>query len=284
MSRSAALFPPRDVEHSDADHCNRLAEALFPLVLKQAKILAIGGSLLNRWNGAGLVNAPLQLRHFLPEALPPIRLALLGGAFDSRSIVEGIDEFSAHLDFIRRFALSILDGDPTASEKDVEFAAIKDLWRGLAVSAQLLLIQLTGLMRDRSREAVSHATSSTLELLKDVSEGRSPCTESNGDIKFEELLNRRRSPRLPIDMPVEIVTDMGRQTCRISDVSAGGVGLKGVSGLSTGENVTLMISSGRELHGVVAWCKGPNAGIRLTGERTAANPLIAWAASWQNDP
>jgi hypothetical protein len=82
-------------------------------------------------------------------------------------------------------------------------------------------------------------------------------------------------------MPIELETDGGRQSCRISDVSAGGVGLAGVSSLTPGESVRLVVGSARELKGVVAWFKKPNAGIRFSDETPAADPLIAWAASWQ---
>lgn len=284
MSRPAMTTSIRGIEVTNPDPKDQLALVLLPLVLTQSRTLAIGGSLLNAWDGVLPSYYADQLRCFLPEALPPVRIALLGSGLERHQIVSGVEDFSAHLDFARRLVLSSLEmGAAEYASRTEALGVLKDFWRGLAVAGQLLIVQLTSLSRRPQDVTQDFAVNTTLNLLNEVGAGRSPCLDEAGGINFEHLFNRRRAPRLHVDMAVDVVSESGRQACAISDVSASGVGLRSVSGLKHGEVVRLILSPGRELSGAVAWAVDDRAGIRLNGEEAATDPLIAWAASWHQD-
>ena len=261
-----------------------LSAALLPMLLEAGLSLAICGSILNAAGSRPESASLRKFAYFLPAPLPPVRLALLGSGFDLAPILSEIERFSSHLAIATRIARSELDEascQQTGFLKEIVY--VRDLWCGLAASAQLHILQLASLAGSDASGLAGGTLEKIQDLLSGVVNGGTPCLDSSGQIIAGDIGSRRRAPRFPVDMGVTVRHGADVQECRIRDVSSGGLGLDGIANIASGDSICIIVKGNRELDGTVAWVKGDQAGIRLGAELPVHDPLIAWAVSWQSE-
>jgi hypothetical protein len=61
----------------------------------------------------------------------------------------------------------------------------------------------------------------------------------------------------------------------VTDVSSGGVGLEHVTGLRSGDGVTLQFESGRRVSGTIAWSMDRRAGVKFLRDLQPNDPLLS---------
>lgn len=111
-------------------------------------------------------------------------------------------------------------------------------------------------------------------ILQSAERGGTPCLGENGEPLVPSLPQRRRAMRRPL-----------AQTCRVSvrgvvlqalakDISETGIGLLRTLYLRPDDIVSVQLASGRRFQGVVVWCRGEAAGVRLEQPLAASDPLL----------
>ena len=257
------------------------AAVLIRPLLHTAGLIAITASILNARASGRQAPAAGKLRYFLPGPQSPVLAGLatnIGATF--RPGLE-LQEFLAEVALASRYTESEI-GEIESSHAAAASVAggLAGIWRGLAASAQLHLLQLSAMLERGDRQAVDFALAQSMRLLTDARSGNSPCLDDSGAIVFGDIIGRWKSPRLTVDMQVEIRNGRILSQARVCDVSAGGVGLNEVQGLEPHEAVTIEFGGGRVMRGTVAWTRNGQAGIAFEKELEAANPLLDWAAAW----
>jgi len=112
-------------------------------------------------------------------------------------------------------------------------------------------------------------------MLADAARGGSPCLDPQGRICLPDLPQRRTSARRTLRQPC-IVTSNGKAArAFVGNVSSNGVGLERVPQLQPENLVLIEFLSGRRLSGVVTWCDGSSAGVQLSTELLANDPLLS---------
>jgi hypothetical protein len=92
---------------------------------------------------------------------------------------------------------------------------------------------------------------------------------------------RQRMPRVHVPCPVTLITNNGRQTVKLLDLSQGGAKIEGEQ-LREGEDVTLAVKGLEPHRGTVRWTQGDCAGIAFF-TAIPFDALAIWALDRQSE-
>jgi|GEM_PF-3233345 len=148
-------------------------------------------------------------------------------------------------------------------------------WRGLARVAIEAVDALDRDMRWRLTGLFLENTAVLTRLLRAAAEGRQPCLNARGDIFLPTLPQRRSSRRFALLQNCTVRTRGGPVAAFARDVSANGMGLEHVAGLTIRQPVEVELRSGRRLSGRVVWIERGRAGIEFHEPLAPSDPLIA---------
>lgn len=256
----------------------RIARSLMGEVQNASILIAVTTSAVN---ALGDVFRPRGLRHlsaYLPPApvvFPSVAARLVDARFESQTI-DILHAFFSQADL----AKNLLRSHMMAGGRDAELSPgtceeLVEAWRStcsLALAAILELDRVIDLCGDGERiERADYLE----KLLKESRDGGRPCLEADGRITMPGWASRRQHERRAASLGV-LIQSRGRTSKGIvTDVSTGGVGLDHISGLRSGDGVTLQFESGRRVSGTIAWCMDKRAGIKFLRDLTPNDPLLS---------
>lgn len=111
-------------------------------------------------------------------------------------------------------------------------------------------------------------------LLTAAKNGWRPCVDRGGNLYTPPLPQQRRWPRRALLQDCMITHKTSRVAAFARDISAGGMGLDRMPAVARGDLVTVELTCGRQLKGIVAWSSGQSAGLRLCAELRPTDPLL----------
>lgn len=95
-----------------------------------------------------------------------------------------------------------------------------------------------------------------------------------GEIELPRLRQRRSAPRAAVRHACALITPGGRIAAEIEDISRNGLGLRCRQPPREGQEVTVELTGGRRLTGVIARVSGQQAGLRLSTPLATNDPLF----------
>lgn len=112
-----------------------------------------------------------------------------------------------------------------------------------------------------------------IEMLWDVTLGRSPCVRVDGAVVIPGWIERRGHLRREVNAPATLSIGGQRQTVTVRDLSAGGLGLEGGDNVKPGDHVSISLGTGINLDGVAVWTRDGRVGVKLAtqAQRTIDN-------------
>lgn len=111
-------------------------------------------------------------------------------------------------------------------------------------------------------------------LLRDVAAGASPLIDRDGRIFLPELPQRRAPLRKQVNLPCVVECKGKEGKAIVTNISAGGVGVVGLQGLSP-RSVVVVEIAGRCFSGLAVWVSGTSAGIKFDQSLKDEDPLLA---------
>ncbi len=259
--------------HADAE-LTRTLRVLDREARNISRLIATTTSALNLW-AAQSDQFTDDIRAYLP-ADPDVYKGLAPQlprlTIDSRTI-DMLQSFYARLALAKNLILffparTSLPPDGFAAE----IVHVRDAWRGICAAAIDVLRELHTLIVTRER----HPSLPPHDALRALTAAR-----DGGDIAMiagrPSVLGwaeRRRTPRIPIELAA-IASFAGQHwTVAVTDVSSGGFGLANAASLPRGRTLRLRLDTGRNFEGRIAWIDGDRAGFMLDEDMTATDPLL----------
>ncbi len=111
-------------------------------------------------------------------------------------------------------------------------------------------------------------------LLNQAERGLSPCVEPDGCVIVPGWAERREHKRFKVDLRAEASIGLSLEPVHIFDISAGGMGLIGLTNPRRGDALTVKLKEGRRLRGSIAWVAGNKAGMRFQQPLTPGDALL----------
>lgn len=256
-----------------------LVEALVCETHLAALQTATVTSAINALWQPGRLEDPLRIKSFIPHK-PPILLATSGWLIDAGFEPETIEDVEvffeelrparAYLDHFFSDVVEVGLGRAEVLHRRNLAASWQLASRGAAIAVKSLDLSLRYSLPELYAETVPVLVS----LLNSSADGLQPCVDAAGQPFLPELPQRRRSARKGLFQECNV--QHARRTSRalVRDISSGGLGLDGVTGLHPNELVIIDLDAGRRLMGSVAWVKGRLSGIRFSTPLPPNDPLL----------
>lgn len=176
------------------------------------------------------------------------------------------------------FACSLMDLPPNVWQQDEEAAKINwgqltDVWCRTCTQASLVIHHWYGMAL--SRDPVRRYQLDTTHLLvKAAINAECPCVRNDGSVFVPGFLELRRHERRMVGAKIRLTAAGVSTNATLQDISMGGMGLAFCPALKTGTEVSVTLSNGRRLVGIVAWSRSDRTGARFLQPLSPTDPLI----------
>ena len=236
-------------------------------------------SAVNALRHPGRLDDPHSISNFVPHQ-PPILLATRGWLVDAGLDPETLEDVEVFFDELRpaRAHLERLFTDASAlgfiRAEILNRDAVTESWRLAAKGAIAAVKSLDRALRFSLPERYAESVPVLVSLLNGVVDGMQPCINAAGQPYLPELPQRRRSARKGLFQECSVRHRRRSVRALVRDVSSGGLGLDGLSGVNTHEMVIVDLDSGRRLMGSVAWVKGRLVGVKFGSPLPPNDPLL----------
>lgn len=147
-------------------------------------------------------------------------------------------------------------------------------WRSACRMAQTALQALMRELATRNPQAELVRIKELTRLLSLAALGASPCLDAEGLPVFAELPRRPRPIRYAIGQACQVVATGRQFEAFAKDISASGMGLERTAPLRVNDVVTIVLASGRQFGGSVAWIARSSAGIQFVKRLPLSDPLL----------
>lgn len=111
-------------------------------------------------------------------------------------------------------------------------------------------------------------------LLVEVSKGKAPCINSDGQIVEPDLPQRRHNTRVSLLQACIVRYGNHSFPALARDISTGGIGIDRAHHLPIGQMISVELQHGRNLSGRVVWSGSGRLGIALESELDPRDPLL----------
>lgn len=190
-------------------------------------------------------------------------------------VSRSIQGFTARVALARRMSQSFGVAPSADADETVDAEILADTWRRAANSTietlDALNVAIAG--GGRPASAASLPMSSTINLLRRAADGETTCIDPMGRVTIPGWAERRREPRLLLDLEATIVVGKILFKVRIRDASPTGLGIEGRIVATIGERLVVKYRD-RQLSGVVAWIEGDRLGLNLDQRLEAGDHLL----------
>ena len=240
---------------------------------RNAWLITIVGSVMNAALATGRRDLLKQAHDFLPGPFLPRLTHFSMPEPQVLTVITAIDQFYGQIDFAQRLTISRLALiDEAISEGGDEtpiLVLLADTWRKLALAARLQLFQVQSAISLDEATLPAYFSDDVIDQLKQVERGNMPCVDTDGTILLGRMLDQRGTPRIIVNMNVQLKSRNVVQQCVVTDVSCSGIGLSNVFDIEPGEHVSVQVCEGVELPGHLIWIEQGNGGIQLKQELSA---------------
>ncbi len=263
---------------SGGGEVGRVARSLMGEVQNAAIMIAVTTSAINALGSAHTSRSLRHLSAYLP-ATPVVFPSVAAGLVDVKVENETIDvlhTFFSRTDLAKNLLRSYMMAGGRGTEPPQEtFDELVEIWR-TACHLGLSAIKELERVIDHSGDGERFERADYLEkLLEEARDGGRPCLEADGRIVMPGWASRRQHERRAANLGV-LVHSAGKIIKGIvTDVSSGGVGLDHVTGLRSGDGVTLQFESGRRVSGTIAWSMDRRAGVKFLRDLQPNDPLLS---------
>jgi hypothetical protein len=249
------------------------------LALLRADLLQVGAglaaltSILNALaSGAGDPATQTALTWLKPQMSPvgetaAARLLEVADLFDA---MQAFHVLAARLTFARSLTDAMREG---LTKADYQLAA--DAWQRSARSLLTLLDRMEPHLTSAGYGDGADHTATTLELLKRVAAGESPCLDRDGGLSARGWAERRSEKRMVTDRPIRLVSGSLAQTGRLVNISRHGLCIAIKTALRNGSVLQLSVDGDpRTFSASVQWCHGGRAGLEFERPLAIDDPLL----------
>ena len=277
---AAAGFQPSQSPRRAADQ--QLLLALLSEIEVTSVFVAVSASLANAQSDDGL--AEKLSRESLISYLPPESAVFAASALDvmrldaDASILMTMQMFHARLALAKRMSLAFAaECVPAGVSRIGAKDTLADAWQRTCSAAFTAAQAIRQALSEVGDGSIRPRTMRVGDLLRAAQRGECPCVESDGSVVIPGWAERRRSRRQRIEIECMVVHEDTASPARLHDLSCGGLGLTGPLVAPRGSPVTVELSCGRKLPGVVAWTSGDRWGVRLDAPLSPDDPLLRTA-------
>lgn len=153
------------------------------------------------------------------------------------------------------------------------WSQLSDVW--CRTSAQASLVFHYWYEMDLSRDPVRrYQLDKTHLLIRAAMNEECPCIRSDGSVFVPGFLELRRHERQMMGAKIRLEAAGVSANATLQDISIGGMGLAFCPALETGTQVSVMLSNGRRLLGLVAWSRDGRVGARFLQPLSPTDPLL----------
>jgi|GEM_PF-2653699 len=279
---TASLEPgprPRVREPSPrSGELGRIARSLMGEVQNASIMVAVTTSAINALDA---VHHPRGLRHLsgylppTPVVFPSVAARLVDVKLEPET-VDVLHTFFSRVDLAKNLLRSyMMAGGRGAEPSRDTFEELVENWRTCCSLALAAIAELERVIDHCGDGRQFDRADYLYKLLQEARDGGRPCLEADGRIVMPGWASRRQHERRAANLGV-IIQSGGRVIKGIvTDVSSGGVGLDHVSGLRSGDGVTLQFESGRRVSGTIAWSMDKRAGVKFLRDLAPNDPLLS---------
>lgn len=252
-----------------------LLAGLFEELVNSALLVATTASIAN-WM---IKHEDQATRHNLICYLPPtpalFQQSLLKLCFcpATQDVTSTLREYYDRLDFLR--SLTTHFTGLGKEDDNIQIEVVTDSWQELALAGKAALTTLVDHLADQSIKTSHVRYQKVLSLLSDVALGHHPCVTSAGVVSVPFWADRRALRRRQTNLEAYIVVGSRIEKVAVLNASEHGIGVLGLTSVTAGDAIDLLVRPGFSIKGRVAWIKAERAGIMLEAPLPTESSLYA---------
>ena len=277
-----AALDPGD-KHEDAERqdpqISRILQAVL-VEIEQAGVftavsMSIASALLVR-NGVKI--SPSHLQSYGPakaQIFPAVAAPLLSSNL-GLSNLGPVQDYYARLEFAQRLSQTVLalEASVPAASRLNEVEKLEDAWRYVCRASLTASSVIRSCLAELGAEAPPVANRAAAALLSAAERGDRPCVDPAGNVTVPGWAENRRAKRVSVSRQATIYYRGAKQAVVVDNVSATGLGLKGLEGGIPGRMISIVLDSGESLSGMIMWSRGTAAGIKLDEQLSEDHPIL----------
>lgn len=282
MSLVTLTTPPprlRDAEansRSSIEDIRNFLNAVIIEFLNSAVLTAASAGVANALqNATNSLEMRLAVSCLPPrcEVFPKLRSKL---SLDLRSheFAAAIGDFYSHLQPIRNLTQAAIRTSQLTADAMIDRRVLAIAWTDVAKCA-LDTLDREECFIANACEGVQGRCVQVRELLTEATLGGTPCLGDDGSIDLPAWTERRLAKRIAHNIQVIFMISGTFQRCSVLDASEYGLGVLGLTNVSIGERVSLLMKPGHQIDGLIAWINGSRAGIELDEALPADSQILS---------
>jgi hypothetical protein len=285
LARDYDLWTALDAghKHEDAEphdpQISRILQAVL-VEIEQAGVftavsMSIASALLVR-NGVAI--NPWHLQSYGPakaQIYPAIAARLLSSNLGMSNLAP-VQDYYARLEFAQRLSQTVLglDASVPAASRLNEIEKLEDSWRYVCRASMNASAVIRSCLAELGVDAPPVANRAAASLLSAAERGDRPCIDATGNVTVPGWAENRRSKRVTVSRQATTYYRGAKQAVIVDNASTTGIGLKGLEGGITGRMISIVLDSGENLSGMIMWCRGTAAGIKLDEQLSEDHPIL----------
>lgn len=233
-------------------------------------LVAVTGSVVNAIVASRRPQLRTSMAAYLPS--PPILFpASVGNATVASAMttpaIQSLISYYGLVNFARSATLSYtVKREPGGVAGPISMETLGEAWQAAATQS-IGVLTVLGFLDKTS--VLNHGSDNVpaarlVEMLWDVTLGRSPCVRIDGAVIIPGWIERRGHLRREINAPATLSVGGQQQRVTVRDLSAGGVGIEGSADVKPGDRVSVSLGSGIMLEGIAVWNRDGRVGVKLT--------------------
>ena len=193
---------------------------------------------------------------------------------DMFSVSSRLREYYDRLELLRNLTLRFAaQSEEPGAHDSVGIEVLSGAWQELAGVCRAAVSELGEQLAEDETTRNNERYLKVLEVLSEIELGYHPCVSTDGVVTVPFWLERRTLRRKQMNLQAYIVVGESIEKVAVLNASDKGIGVLGLSNVSAGTKVHLLVRPGFSIDGQVVWAKDGRAGIALEQSLPAESSL-----------
>jgi hypothetical protein len=187
-----------------------------------------------------------------------------------------VQAYFARLEFARRLSENVIDlqRHMTAGQKRSELEKLEDAWRHCCAAALAASAVIRACFAQQNIDAPPPANPIAAALLHAAGQGERPCVDAAGNVCVPGWAESRLAKRVNVNQKAIAYYRGLQQTITLENASLTGIGIQGLEQPIPGRLISVILSTGETLTGMIVWAHGRACGIKLNEPVKDDHPLL----------
>jgi hypothetical protein len=195
-----------------------------------------------------------------------------------RELAAAIGRIYFDLSDAKRLALPLIDSAGVFVGPQIPLAKLEQItavWRKLAEDCNGAVQDLEPETRWRLSGLYTSNALALGKFMKEAMTGKRSCVNQFGEVSLPVLPQRRRTRRFTFLQPCKVTFQGSTSIASAREISKNGIGLNCERGFKLRDPLLLELRSGRQMKGIVVWCKAGKVGVQFDSPLADHDPLIS---------